>query len=305
VIYQRQLAAGALVLLALTGSALAQASAPALGQHASLAPSGASASSTPTFIGASSSDPRDLLPGSPGIPKGKISLLGGTIRRLDSVRDQMTIRVAGGSDTVVLFDPRTRVFREQVSGTLHDLQPGQRVYIDSILDGKDIFAKNIRILAAQGQGQSSGQIIEHEPGSAEITIRDVLSPEALKVRLDGNSLITHDGRQVSGNELVPGTLVATEFHRDGQGRLLAQQISILAVPGSTFYFTGEVAHLDLSRGLLVIVDPRDQRSYDIHCDPSLLRAHAELHEGLQVSVSATFDGSQYTAKAIAVSPVRR
>ncbi|MBV9340191.1 MAG: hypothetical protein JO159_04790, partial [Acidobacteria bacterium] len=70
----------------------------------------------------------------------------------------------------------------------------------------------------------------------------------------------------------------------------------------TFFFVGQVAHLDLSRGLLVVVDPRDQRNYDIHCDPSLLRAHPELHEGVQVSVRTTFDGTQYAASGIDLLP---
>jgi hypothetical protein len=284
-----------LVLCAACGWAWAQTSAPVFRNPASLTPGAA-------VIGGSPTDTRDLMPETPGVPKGSISLVGGTIRSLDRVRDQITLEVVGGGKAVVLFDPRTRVYRNGVAATLHDLEVGQRINIDTLLDGKDVFAKNIRIVTVTSLGESSGQIVEHEPGSAEFTVRDVLSPEPLKLSLDSTSVVMRDGRRVSTNELVPGTLVSTDFHADGRGRIVVRRISILAVPGSTFYFVGRVAHLDLSRGLLVVVDPRDQRNYDIHCDPSLLRAHAELHEGAQVSVATTFDGSQYAARSIQLMP---
>lgn len=293
-----------LVLFAATGWGWAQTSAPVLPEPATLA-SGNPASLPAGLIAGTPSDTRDLGPEPPGIPGGTVSLMGGTIRNLDRVRDQITLQVVGGGKAVVLFDPRTHVYRNGVTASLHDLQPGQRINIDTLLDGKDVFAKNIRIVTVSSVGQSSGQVVGHEPGSAEVMVRDVLSPEPLKLTLDSNSVVTRDGRQVSADELVPGALVSTDFHPDGRGRILARQISILAVPGSTFYFVGQVAHLDLSRGLLVVIDPRNQRSYDIHCHPSLLRAHPDLHEGAQVTVTTTFDGTQYAARNIQLMPASK
>ncbi|MBV9623802.1 MAG: hypothetical protein JOZ14_07485 [Acidobacteria bacterium] len=284
-----------LAVLVVSGWATAQTAAPVLRQSASLSPGAA-------IVAGSPSDTRDLMPEVPGMPKGSISLVGGTIRTLDRVRDQITLQVVGGGKAVVLFDPRTHVYRNGVAATLHDLQTGQRINIDTMLDGKDVFARNIRIVTATSMGQSSGQIVAHEPGSADLTVRDALSPEPLKLSLDSTSVVKRDGRQVSAEELVPGALVSTDFRPDGQGRIVVRQIAILAIPGSTFFFVGQVAHLDLSRGLLVVVDPRDQRNYDIHCDPSLLRAHPELHEGVQVSVRTTFDGTQYAASGIDLLP---
>ena len=48
-------------------------------------------------------------------PRGQTTLVGGTIRLLDQVRDQVTVRVFGGRDMVVLFDDRTHFFRDGVA----------------------------------------------------------------------------------------------------------------------------------------------------------------------------------------------
>jgi hypothetical protein len=239
------------------------------------------------------------------MPTGSISLIGGTIRRLDRVRDRITVQVFGGASAVLLFDPRTHVYRDGRVATLHDLQLGQRIYADTLLDGTQVFAKNIRIVSTSSMGQSNGQVVEHEPGSAELTVRDVLSPEPMRLRLDDKSVVTRDGQPVSAVELLPGTLVSVDFRPDGRGQGAVRTISILAVPGSVFSFAGRLAHLDLSQGLLVVVDPRDHQSYEIHCDASLLRAHPDVREGAQVTITATFNGSAYTVKTISAVPPER
>ena len=296
-----------LVVFALGSLACAQTASSTLPQNASLTPTAQvgvspSPSPSPNVIANPNSDTRDLLPGLAEIPNGKVSLIGGTIRDLDRVRDRIVIQVFGGSKAVVLFDPRTHVYRDGTAASTHDLAPGERIYVDTLLDGTDVFAKNIRIVRQGSVGQSGGQIVEHEPGSSELTVRDVLSPEPLKVHLDRTSTVMQGGRQVSADALVPGALVSMDFRPNGRGEGIVRQISILALPGSSFSFNGRVAHLDMSRGLIVILDPRDQRSYEVHCDPSLLRSHPDLHEGTDVAVNTSFDGSQYTAKSLAIVP---
>ena len=51
--------------------------------------------------------------GIPPMPGGKVTLLGGTIQKVDHIRDRLTLQVFGGNRTAVLFDERTRVFREK------------------------------------------------------------------------------------------------------------------------------------------------------------------------------------------------
>src|SRR5262249_46049582 len=53
----------------------------------------------------------DLLP----VPQGKATLIGGTIAKTDRVRDEVTIHIFGGGNTRVLFDGRTRIYRDGVA----------------------------------------------------------------------------------------------------------------------------------------------------------------------------------------------
>lgn len=276
--------------------------APTLPATASLAPpTNAVPTPTPAITPNVPIDTKNLLPDIPTVPKGSVSLIGGTIRSLDRVRDRLSIQVFGGGKAVVLFDPRTRVFRNGQKIPTRELQPGERVYVDTVLDGTEIFAKNIRVGGDTSVAQTSGQIVEHEPGSLELTYRDALSPAPVRLRLDANSVITRDNRTVAASELLPGALVSVDFKPDGKGQAVVRQISILATPGSTFYFSGRLVHLDLSKGTLVVLDPRDEKSYEVEFDTRTLRSNPDLHEGVEVSVTANFDGNRYLARAIAVS----
>ncbi len=48
----------------------------------------------------------------PAPPAGKPTVIGGIIRSVDPVRDQMSLRVFGGKPMKMLFDVRTQVFRD-------------------------------------------------------------------------------------------------------------------------------------------------------------------------------------------------
>jgi len=69
------------------------------------------------------------------------------------------------------------------------------------------------------------------------------------------------------------------------------------VPGSSFAFSGSITDLNTAAGTFTLVDPRDQRSYQLHFYPNQLST--PLHLGQRVRVDATFDGSTYTAVDIA------
>ena len=53
-------------------------------------------------------------------------------------------------------------------------------------------------------------------------------------------------------------------------------------------------------GNLVVLDPRDEKSYQIHFDPGPIPASRSLHPGSEVSVTANFDGTQYVANQITI-----
>ncbi|MGC2183745.1 MAG: hypothetical protein WA637_10725 [Terriglobales bacterium] len=242
----------------------------------------------------------DLLPQ----PRGQTTLVGGTIRLLDHVRDQVTVRVFGGHDMVVLFDDRTHFFRDGVASTPGDLQIGERVYLDTAMAGSGIFARSVRILTQSPKGQSNGQLQSYDAASGELVLRDVLAPEPANFRLAADAVVLRDGKPASPADLRPGSLISLKFSPSPKGPGVVREISILAGPGGTFVFAGRISHLDLHLGLLVLVDPRDSKSYDIHFDPEMSGLQDRLHEGGDITVTTTFDGANYTADAIVVNTAR-
>jgi hypothetical protein len=241
------------------------------------------------------------LPDVPPLPAGKATLLGGTIQTVDHVRDRLVLKVFGGNRTAVLFDERTRVFRDGKAASVDDLKNGERVYVDTTLDGTDIFARNVRISDQAALGQSSGQIVDFRPGSGELLVRDTISPEPVKMHLAGNAIIRQGEHSAAWADLRPGTLVTLTFIPGSNDAPIVQRISILAMPGTAFVFSGQIAHLDLHRGLLVLVDPRDNKSYDIYFDPAARRLTRNLRQGNNVTVQASFDGTRYQSRDIAVN----
>jgi len=65
-----------------------------------------------------------------------------------------------------------------------------------------------------------------------------------------------------------------------------------------FTFAEQVTYLDLSRKLIAIANRSDGKNYDISMEaiaPNVLR---QLREGVNVNVSAVFDGTQYAARTV-------
>lgn len=291
-------------LAVLVGLACAQspASSPPLAKSATDEAASANALS-PNAISPKNEGSARPLPDVPPLPAGKATLLGGTIQSVDHVRDRLVLQVFGGGRTAVLFDERTRVFRDGKSASLDDLKGGERAYVETTLDGTAIFARSVRIVAQGPTGQSSGQIVDFRPESGELIVRDTISPIPVKMRLAGNAVILQGDRTARPAELRPGTLVTLAF-APGKGEApIVRQISILASPGAAFVFAGRIEHLDLRRGLLVLVDPRDNKSYELYFDPTVRRLTRDLRQGADVTVQTSFDGTRYQSRDITVNSV--
>ncbi|QNI33204.1 hypothetical protein H7849_04335 [Alloacidobacterium dinghuense] len=228
--------------------------------------------------------------------------MGGAIHNVDPVRDQLTLNVSGGKQRVkILFDERTQVYRDGVRVKLGDLRPDDHASIETVLDGTSVFALSIHMLSQSPEGECEGQVLNYDAGSGELTVNDVLSREPVKLRVPAKVAVTREGQAAtssSGTGLAKGTLISVKFQSDNQGHGIANQIAVLATPGSSFVFSGNVAFLDLHSNLLVVVDPRDEKSYKISFDPARFPASKDLHEGANVSVTASFDGTHYVASAI-------
>lgn len=245
-------------------------------------------------------DPASLLPDLPQLPYAKATLIGGTVEKLDRVRDQITVRVFGGGRVKVLFDPRSHVYQGTTQATLADLKVGERVYLDTVLDGDTVFARNIRLKKSQAVGESQGVVLKYRADRGELSLRDSISPTPLHVRINPSTKFLKGDQVVAANMLSEGSLVAVKFGSEGNGHDVAREISILALPGTRYTFAGEIVHIDLRTGLLVINSSTDHKTYEVYLDPSV-PPDDNLQRGSVVTVIANFEGSRYVARNLTVN----
>ncbi len=249
-------------------------------------------------------DPSSLLPDLPPVPRRDATLIGGTIGHLDRVRDHLTVNVFGGGRATVLFDPRTKVYRGLKEVTIADLREGERVYLDTILDGATVFARAIRLSGASALGESQGVVLKYRQDRGELTLRDGISPEPVRIRINGSTKFQQNRGTVSPDTLAPGSLISVAFSSDGNGRDLAREISILALPGARFTFSGQILHIDLRTGLLVLNSETDHKTYEIYMDRSR-PPDENLRPGAKVTVISTFENSRYVAREVTILPESR
>lgn len=256
-----------------------------------------------TTVGDTTVDPARLLPDLPSLHSGKMSLIGGTIVKLDRVRDQITLQVFGGGKMKIFFDPRTHIYNEGNEASFSDLRSGDQVSIDTTLDGSTIFARNIRLRSA-ASGESEGIVVSYRNGNenqnGELLLRDRLSPLPIKLRVTSQTRFVEQDHPTSAGVLVRGTLVAAKFGRQKDGSAVALEVSVLAIPGLSFTFVGQVATLDLRDGLLVLTSATDGKTYEIYLDPSAANGDENLRPASDVTVVASFDGERYVAHKVTV-----
>ena len=248
-------------------------------------------------------DPASLLADPAPIPSVKATLVGGTIDKVDRLRDKITVNIFGGGRMSISFDPRTQVLVGQTNGTTSDLREGARIYLDTILDGTTIFAKSIRLEKTAAIGEGQGIVIEYRADRNELTIRDAISPTPLHLLLLATTRFTQADRTVPSNTLMPGTLVGVRFDRDGN-RDVAREVSILALPGTAYTFAGQVTYLDLRTGLLVLNSSTDHKTYEVYLDPSVA-PDENLRPGSVVTVVANYKDARYVARNISVDSSAR
>lgn len=242
------------------------------------------------------------------MPRGKSTVIGGAIRAVDGVRDQLTLDVFGGRSMKVLFDERTQIYRDGIRSSIRDLRAGDHVSVETVLDGTTVFARSIRMLSVLPEGESQGQVTSYDPTDHELTVRDALSRQLVRFQVPEGTAFARRGQAAYSSaepgaaDLVAGTLISVKFQSDNKGHGVASQVSILATPGTAFVFVGNVASLDVHSGLLVVVDPRDDKRYDVFFDSARFPVSRNLHEGSDVMVTADFDGARYVASAITVRP---
>jgi hypothetical protein len=243
----------------------------------------------------------------PPAPRGKSTILGGEIRKIDTVRDELTLKVVGQRSQKILFDERTQVFRDGGRVPLVDLRAAPHASVQTVLDGTNVFALSIHLLSRFPEGEYQGSVLNYNPSSNELTISSVLSRTPFKLLVPANILIQREGQSPfssmpSGvSDLVKGALVSVSFESGKEERGVASEIGILAIPGSAFSFSGNISSIDMHSGILVLLDPRDDKTYRVLLATRDLATAHDLHQGDSVNVRTVFDGSNYVANAISLN----
>lgn len=243
------------------------------------------------------------LPDIPATPTGQSTIMGGAIREVDPVRDQFTLHVYGIKPLKVLFDARTQIFRNGKRIPIRDLGSVNHASVQTTLDDGQVFALSIHILSQLPEGQYQGQVASYNPETGELVLSATQGGQPFPVLVTSSTSIARQGQlafasaRTGPTDLVPGTLVSLNFDSDQKGRGIARQINILATPGSTFVFAGNITALDMPAGVLVLVDPRYDMSYQISFDPHTANV-GNLHMGQHVRVSADYDGHKYVATEV-------
>jgi cold shock CspA family protein len=244
---------------------------------------------------AANRDNYDPLLDLPPLTTHRITLMGGIVINADEVMNRMNFRPFGTRQKLqVHFDTRTHFYLDGKPITEREIKPGQRIYLDTMLNGDRVFAKTIWIRSTAESGVGRGQILNFDSQRQVVTIQEELSNQPIKLKLTPATVVRKGNQAGSESDLAEGALVSLDF--GGQREL--RNITVLASPGSVFTFAGRVTYVDVSQKLISLDNRSDGKKYDLHMDAIAPSALHQLHEGDDVSVSAVFDGSGYSARSI-------
>src|SRR5690348_11871297 len=233
----------------------------------------------------------------PPLPQGQTTLVGGTVHSVDQIRNRLTVQPFGGKAMKVVFDERTHIYRDGVPSTQLVIRKGERVYVDTMLDGTKVFARNIRVVTGTQAADARGQVMRNDAASGRITVQDELSARPVTFRVTPATVVSGAAANSTVAQLQPGSLVTVKFSPDRRDHDVAQEISVIAAPGSVFTFYGRITYLNMSTRTVAVANESDKKTYDIKFTPTAVDPQM-LGEGKLVLVKARFNGSGYTADNI-------
>jgi hypothetical protein len=235
------------------------------------------------------------------LPRANLSLVGGTVRKLDRVRNRMIVQpFGGGKPYTIYFDERSRILQDGRESTVLALRVGERVHVETQALGAQVFARTIHVRGSYSVAQASGQV--SAVNGAEVTMQDRMSGSTVSFRVGPQTRLTAHGKPAALAALTAGALIEAVIVSGRNAQ--AQSIDIRAAPGESFTFVGKVTHVDLRSGVLALDDERDGNNYELVFDTKTQEEIARLTVGTPVSVTASFDGHGYDATSIRVTEER-
>jgi hypothetical protein len=258
----------------------------------------------PSAIGkhAGNTGATDPLLDTPPLPKGKPTLVGGLAVKVDKVRNRVTVEPYGGKKKMPVFiDERSHIYRNGVETTIASIKKGDRVYFDTMLDGAHIFAKNVRVVSETGAAEVRGQITSYDVARGTIQLQDALSSRPVSFRVTAATHYKTGKGTASSADLAKGALVDVTFAPDKANRGIANEVVILARPGVSYTFAGNITNVNLRDGTVSVENQTDGKVYDIEFDTHSKSERGGLRAGNAVNITATFDGENYKATNVTVT----
>ena len=233
--------------------------------------------------------------------KGKPTLIGGLATSVDHVRNHLTIQPFGGGKKVKVFvDERSHIYRNGVETTVLGIRKGDRVYVDTMLDGSKIFAKNVRVLTESGLAEVRGQVIATNPEKGTISVRDQLSAKPVTFAVSGATKYSSSKGAAVAGDVQTGSLIDVQFSPGREAGSVAQEIMVLAKPGDNYIFSGVVTNLDMRTDTLSLENSSDGQPYEIQFNRAAVSDPQALKVGSEVTARTTFDGKLYKASNVRI-----
>ncbi|MGA8089439.1 MAG: hypothetical protein WCA10_19355 [Terracidiphilus sp.] len=237
----------------------------------------------------------------PPLPSGKSTILGGAIHDVDPVLDRFTLRIVGEKPIRILFDERTQIFVDGKKIPLRDLRPASHASVQTTLDGTSVFALSVHILSQLQQGSYRGEVMSYNPSTGDLELAGGQGGEPIRFKVSKDATFARKGQgnfvaSSSGpSDLQKGSLVSIDFEPDGNGRGTITKVTVLAIPGSQFVFSGNLIALDMHTGTMVLLDPTNNQSYQIEFNSGSMASMPDVRPGQRVRVAAEYDGTRYLA----------
>ena len=237
------------------------------------------------------------------LPSGTSTILGGAIGNVDPVLDRFTLKIMGEKPLRILYDERTQLFLDGKKTPLRELHAAEHASVQTVLDGTAVFALSIHVLSQLQQGDYRGEVVSYNPATGDLEVVSGKGGTSVTLHVSNDTTFSRTGQAgfiaqpASAADLQRGSLVSIRFDPDGKGHASVRGITFLATPGSRFVFIGSVIAFDMQGGTLVLLDPKDDQTYQIAFRPDIPGIQS-VHNGQNVQITAQYDGTRYLAENV-------